>query len=137
VAVATYGRSNWVLYNNYIYSTLADVAVDSYGYSCQNYYISLPSGWVIAPDTSDSRTVIGAHYWSTEVVVVSNGYGYTSYYYYNYYYYYYYSHYNGRLWRYGALYQWGSDYMANQCNSQILITSKSPTQSMLNTQTHQ
>jgi hypothetical protein len=59
------GQVNTVTYNGNVYSTLADVTVDSSGFSTQNGYIALPSGWLLAPDNADSRSVIASHYWPT------------------------------------------------------------------------
>jgi hypothetical protein len=84
------------------------VKVGGYSSTCQNYYASLPTGWIIAPDNSDSYTVITAYTWSTTVMLTSgNGYctaecgGYN----------------------YGSSYLRtdGSYYLSNICNGQILI----------------
>jgi len=74
-----YGRTHCAYYNGAYYSTLADVALTlDYKY-CQNYYISLPSYWIISPDNADSITVIAAFDWSTDVVITSSGLGYGAY----------------------------------------------------------
>ena len=67
-------RTNYVLFNGHYYSTLADVPVDGTGYLlCQNTLVALPSGWEIAPDSSDSQAVIAAHTWSTGALLVAGG----------------------------------------------------------------
>lgn len=63
----------YVTYKNYYYSTIGDVEPDGYGYYCQNYYASVPSGWTIPSDSTDVRTVIKSHTWSTSYVQVSGG----------------------------------------------------------------
>ena len=62
-----------MLFNGHYYSTLADVPVDGVGYLCQNTLVALPSGWEIAPDSSDSQAVIAAHTWSTGALIVAGG----------------------------------------------------------------
>ena len=107
-------RNNYVEYNGFVYSTLADVAVDTSGSQCQSSYITLPTGWAIAPDNVDSKAVIAAHQWSTNLLVVSSGYAYMS-------------AYSDRMTQlYGSSYlnQTGVQYKVRGCNSQILIMSK-------------
>jgi hypothetical protein len=69
------GFSNYANYSGSIYSTLADVNLYGYPYSCQSNAIYLPTGWIIAPDDNDSISVITSYTWSTSVVLTSgNGY---------------------------------------------------------------
>ena len=65
-------RSNFVQYNGNYYSTLADVGVDSSSRVCQSNYLTLPDNWVIASNDANSRTVIGAHYWSADCVAAAS-----------------------------------------------------------------
>ena len=68
------GQNYTISYNGNYYSTLADINYAStYLYNCQSYYMALPSGWVIAPDTYDSRYVLGLYYWGTSYMVLANG----------------------------------------------------------------
>jgi hypothetical protein len=97
-----------VEYNGHIYSTLAGVSIDG-SYSCQSGYLSLPTGWIISPDNSDSQTVIRSHTWSTTVVLTSvNAYC---------------SSVCGYLYNYGPYYlsYINGMYATNICNGQILI----------------
>ena len=66
-------RINRLTYNGKLYSTLADVAVNTSGTLCQSSLINIPAGWVVAAGNIDSQTVIGAHWWSTTFLVVSTG----------------------------------------------------------------
>ena len=45
---------------------------------CQPGYFYLPTGWVLAPDNSDSKSTIFLNTWSTYTVVVASGVGYFS-----------------------------------------------------------
>ena len=58
-------------YNGYYYSTLGDVDIFGYSFSCQDNKISLPSGWTIAPDDADSQQVIVSYPWSTNYLLTS------------------------------------------------------------------
>ena len=76
---------------------------------CQSSYIYLPSGWIIAPDNSVSRSAIGSYPWGTDKMVMADGYAYyTSRY-----------GYGG----YGSSYLSFSSgaYMPRSCNMRILI----------------
>ena len=70
-------RDNIYLYDDMVYSTLADVQVDSYSSgNDQSYYIQLPDGWQLAQDEPTDlniRTVISHFYWDTDVMVLANG----------------------------------------------------------------
>ena len=66
-------RTNVIQYDNRIYSTLADVSRTSTGGICQNYYLTLPSDWIIAPDNQDSKSAIWNDNWSTHYVLTSSG----------------------------------------------------------------
>ena len=102
---------NAVSYNGRIYSTLSDVPVDGGDQLCQNGYISLPSGYTVAPDNADSIAVIAAHTWSTDVVIVASGnaYGVSRFS-------------NGTQYGSGGLLsQNGSSYLSNLCFGEVLI----------------
>jgi hypothetical protein len=105
-----------VVYKGYLYSTLADVPVDSNQVTCHQWlgYRSVPSGWTIAKDNLDSSAVAGAHYWSTHDLVVSNGNAYRGLYC---------AGCAGVFCCGGRLAQSGSTYNVPYCNCQILITS--------------
>ena len=106
-----------MIYKGYLYSTLADVPVDVNQMTCQKNvgYLPLPSGYSIASDNADSIAVTAAHYWSTNLLVFSNGMAYntlgggSS---------------PGSYCCSGQLSQSGSTYNVNYCTNQILITSK-------------
>ena len=70
--------TNVVQYNSYFYATLSNGPINGTVDSCQSGYVTLPYGWVIAPDTAESRTVIGSHSWSTDVVIVANNFAYST-----------------------------------------------------------
>ena len=74
----TISPSLYITYHGYDYSTLANVNPDGSDVLCQGYgnYLSVPSGWELVPYSSDALTVIQAHTWSTNVIVLSNGYSY-------------------------------------------------------------
>jgi len=67
------GRTQCVTYNGAYYSTLADATLTIVSGSCQSSYIALPSTWIIGSNNIDSRTVIAAYEWNTDVVLVSDG----------------------------------------------------------------
>ena len=135
-----------MVYEGYLYSTLADVPVDvnQRTCQCQGYdndgiywdgpgYVTIPSGWSLANDDSDSKTVIAAHYWSTKLMVVGVYSTYSSYYgSYSYYGSEYFTLQGpsccnsnaGSYWTGVDLYKSGSSYTVHYCDSQILITSK-------------
>jgi hypothetical protein len=121
IFVIDYGRRHYVIYNGYIYSTLTDVPVDGTYWTCQSSdnggpdYLPLPSGYSIAADTQDSAAVTGAHYWSTGLLVFSNG---------NIYFTLNGGSVAGSYDDSGYLSQSGSTYNVNGCDVQILITSK-------------
>lgn len=110
---------NTVTYNGKLYATLADSYVDTisstyyYGSSsrCQSGYMSLPVGWMIASDVSDSLNVIATHNWNTDVVVVASGVGYGTL-----------SFSQGAVWTTTGLLTSGSTYAVCCCSLQILIT---------------
>jgi hypothetical protein len=107
VPTATYK----VIYNGKTYSLLSHLAPDGTSYTCQEVYLPLDAGYVLAPDDADSIAVIAAHSWSTHAVVVASGNGYytaiygTS---------------AGSLQGGGWLQTSGSTYKATGCNVQIL-----------------
>ena len=70
--------TNVLPYKGYLYATLSNGPVDDSNDYCQTAYVTMPYGWTIAPDTLDSRRVIGAHSWSTDVVIVATGYAYST-----------------------------------------------------------
>ena len=59
-----------------MYRTLDGTSPFDTNFKCQNSYLSLPSGWVVAADNADSRYIIGAYRWGTDALVVANGNGY-------------------------------------------------------------
>jgi hypothetical protein len=71
-----FGETNAVEYKGLVYRTLNGVSPLDTNFQCQNYYLPLPSGWVLAADNADSRYIIGAYLWGTDALVVANGYGY-------------------------------------------------------------
>lgn len=64
-----------VNYKGKTYSTLSDVSVSSYQTLCQSGWITMPSGWNLAPDNADTRYLASAYTWSTDVIVLSSGKG--------------------------------------------------------------
>ena len=64
---------NTITYNGKVYATLADVHPSPSGSFCQNYYLPLPSGWIVAPHSQDALYVTYANSWSTGHVVLANG----------------------------------------------------------------
>jgi hypothetical protein len=65
------GRYNYVKYNGYYYSTISDVSIDGTSSTCQKDYLSVPSGWIVAPDDENSQHVIENYSWSTDYVLTS------------------------------------------------------------------
>jgi hypothetical protein len=47
------------------------VSIYCYQSSCQNSYLSIPSGWIIAPDDADSQNVIMSYTWGTKIALTS------------------------------------------------------------------
>ena len=68
-----------MIYKGYVYSNLADVPVDANQQSCQTTdwggpgYLPLPAGFSIASATAEAIEVTGAHYWSVDALVFTNG----------------------------------------------------------------
>ena len=63
------------------YATLANTIPDpgtSGSPNCQNYYISLPVGWIVAPNNCHSWFALGCNSWQTDAVVFADGYSYRS-----------------------------------------------------------
>jgi hypothetical protein len=105
--------TNTVLYNGYLYATLANVAVDGTDCStCQSGYLDLPAGWSIAADNAETLAVLTAHTWSTAVVVTASGNSYGG------------KCYTQGLWNANMLSQSGTSYKPGSCSLQILITNK-------------
>ena len=68
-------------HGGYCYATMDKCPPKSaYGacaHTCQNYYIAMPAGWTIAPDTADIRTkIVTAGAWGTHILVLEGGKGY-------------------------------------------------------------
>jgi hypothetical protein len=105
----TISPSLYITYHGYDYSTLANVNPDGSDVLCQGYgnYLSVPSGWELVPYSSDALTVIRAHTWSTNVIVLSNGYSYWTG--------------SANLFSYNSMYTFGDTYAVQFCNAQILI----------------
>eukprot|EP01035_Chromulina_nebulosa_P003955 gene3955-5399_t len=70
------GRINTITSNGVVYSTLSDVSITSTVSTCQNYWLTLPAGWAIAPDTPEVRNILVQYPWSTDVLVLASGVGY-------------------------------------------------------------
>jgi hypothetical protein len=99
-----------VIYNGKTYSLLSHGATESTTQLCQEVYLPLDAGYVIAPDDEDSIYVIAAHGWNTAVVVVASGNGYNG------------ANYGvaGDLHSGGMLLTSGSTYKPVSCSMQIL-----------------
>ena len=112
------------MYNGNYYSTLTDVPAyyaacsSPGGCLCQGIgtYLSVPNGWMIAPDNADSIAVAASHYWSTSCLALASG-----------------KSIEGlesgaaagqECFSSGALTQSGNQYAVNSCNQQILIMCK-------------
>ena len=71
------GTCPTIVYNGYEYRTLDGTSPSQTASGCQSYYLPLPSGgWELAPGDAESIEVTAAHPWGTDVLVMSNGYGY-------------------------------------------------------------
>ena len=68
-------RLNTITSGSLIYSTVTDVPVDSQTIHAHIYYLPVPSGWKIAPDSAETRSVIMRHRWGTHVAVMASGVG--------------------------------------------------------------
>ena len=55
------------------YAALDGTSPDSTSVGCQDYYLGLPVGWVIAPNTRASIQVTAMHPWGTYEMVLSDG----------------------------------------------------------------
>jgi len=63
-----------VAYKGWEYRTRDGASPTTWGTSgCEDNWVALPSGFEIAPDTTDSRTVAGNYEWNTCCLVLSNG----------------------------------------------------------------
>ncbi len=104
-------ESNAVEYNGRVYRTLDGTSpLDAGSSKCQNYYLALPSGWVLAADNADSLYVITSYRWGTNAMVVANGYTYYT------------AQENAYYSYYTALSTSGSTYKVMSCISLILIS---------------
>ena len=66
--------TNIVYRNGYAFATLDNTdPSDSITAGCQTVFLSVPSGWEIAPDDSDSVAVTAEFPWGTAVLVYANG----------------------------------------------------------------
>ena len=66
-------------YNGKIYGTLGKRPKTGSGTSCQDSYITLPVGYVLAPDTSAIRTNVVAKFnWDTHIMILASGKGYVT-----------------------------------------------------------
>jgi hypothetical protein len=68
-------RLNTITSGSLVYSTVTDVPINSQNVHAHSYYLPLPSGWSIAPDTAETRGVIKSYSWSTHVAVMGSGVG--------------------------------------------------------------
>jgi hypothetical protein len=101
--------TNAVEYNGRVYRTLDGTSpLDTSASKCQNYYLTLPSGWALADDNADSQYVIGSYRWGTQIMLVAGGRGYYTT--------------SGSYWTSGYLSTSGSTYKVDGCNLLILIS---------------
>jgi len=68
-------RLNTITSGSFLYSTVTDVPLDGQTIHAHIYYLPVPSGWKIAPDSAETRSVIMSHRWSTHVAVMASGMG--------------------------------------------------------------
>jgi hypothetical protein len=67
-------KSTIVFHNNKLYRSLSENwEYDGTAMVCQTDYLSLPTGWIIAPNDDDSKYIISNYRWSTAVMVVNDG----------------------------------------------------------------
>ena len=79
---------------------------------CQNYYISMPTGWTVAPDTADIRSkVVARGKWGTSIIVLGNGRSYRTQS----------SSSAGSFYSSTMLHTSGSSYKVSVCNSKVLM----------------
>merc|ERR1719453_187766 len=72
------GRQNVLQHGNILYSTLADVPLSGKAYNSQPYELYLPPGWTLVERSSELIDLLTRHGWSTDIIVFSNGYGYST-----------------------------------------------------------
>ena len=78
-AACTQSEPYEVEYAGKIYGTLDKTPPTNRSETCQDGYLPLPAGAILAPDTRAIRyDVIAKHAWGTHAVVVANGTGYTT-----------------------------------------------------------
>ena len=68
--------SNFVTVSGSRFATLANTDPNSNcgGCSCQNTYLSLPAGWIIAPYNCQTAFAASCYGWNTATVVTADGY---------------------------------------------------------------
>jgi Leucine-rich repeat (LRR) protein len=71
--VITEAQRSTVEYYGNLYMTLDGTSPLDTNVSCQNYFLSLPSGWALAADNADSLNVIRSYRWGTHAMVVACG----------------------------------------------------------------
>jgi hypothetical protein len=68
-------RLNTITRGNVVYSTVTDVPISGTSVYAHIYFLPIPSGWAIAPDTAETRNVIMQYGWSTHIAVMASGVG--------------------------------------------------------------
>ena len=114
--ISTSEPTNYVTINGYKYATLANTyPLDFSGKHCQNNYLELPSGWIIAPRNCQSWFALGCYGWDTHCLVIADGNSYRGG-----------NHSSSQRWLNcgggGQLLTSGTSYRVNGCNREILIT---------------
>merc|ERR1712205_254554 len=66
-------RGNGVYYKGYTYRVSGGQSPNENSIGCDNSYKALPSGYHVAPDSTDSRMMAKCYKWGTHVLVSSNG----------------------------------------------------------------
>ena len=65
--------TNFITVYGHKYATLANTNPSLGGATCQYTYLSLPVGWIIAPNNCQSWFALGCNYWQTYVAVLADG----------------------------------------------------------------
>ena len=104
---------NFFLWNGKLYSTLADIPINSSSSFCQTFPITLPDNARLAQDSKDTRSVIETHTWGSDIVLIDDGIGYGSF-----------RNKTKAIASAGHLASAGGQYWVTSCPAQILIICK-------------
>merc|ERR1740129_220423 len=67
--------SKVVIHGNKVFAALDGASPQGLDTGCQDQYLAIPAGWMVAEYDADSAHVIAANPWSTHIMVLRDGEG--------------------------------------------------------------